>query len=523
MINVITDFGTSFKGLTAYLLHDVDHADTSERVAWTHTHNLATDDPERASRIMAATAMQQSELKRSSGIKNTGRKSAKHVMHYVLSWAADEHGEYSKEDMIDAALASMTYIGAKKGERIGKKRVALRTQYADEHQAVIVCHDEPGKKPHVHVMVNRVHPEHGVMVTDSKDFEKLSAWALDYRRAEGKEHLCPARVKNAAKRAQGLLTSHPRKARNVYERDQEIVSADPGSRKRALLEQQARRAKELKSKTETMKAKQATEMHALEDQHIKSERIERAKSAEMIRTRKVEIKAQYAPKIDELTDRHASEIKAFNEAKDTATGHVRNTWEAFKTKEWMTDIRTNPLGAMKHGFGLAFSSGMQQRDIEKHHAQEHADLRADRRSEERLATREVRADEGSRLDELRTSYTQQRNDLVLEHRMDKAKLSAEWNQLDRDRHAAASEDGRAPTKSQEAAPTPSGGTQQETKTEASLTGQYSVESSERQPVEPSYDIPIDKLRNIAEELRQQKTPQQDQDRDAGDLDQGISR
>jgi hypothetical protein len=295
MINVITDFGTSFKGLSAYLLHDVDHTDTTDRVAWTHTHNLATDDPERATRIMAATAMHQADLKREAGIKNTGRKSAKHVMHYVLSWATDEHGQYSKDDMIDAALASMTYIGAKKGERIGKNRVSPRTQYADEHQAVIVCHVENGKSPHVHIMLNRVHPEHGVMVTDSKDFDKLSAWALDYRRAEGKEHLCPERIKNAAKRAQGLLTSHPRKARNVYERDQEIEAADPASRKRALLEQQARRAKELKAKTETMKTKQAAAMHAIEDQHIKSERTERADSAEMIRAGRPKSKLSMPP------------------------------------------------------------------------------------------------------------------------------------------------------------------------------------------------------------------------------------
>jgi hypothetical protein len=178
---------------------------------------------------------------------------------------------------------------------------------------------------------------------------------------------------------------------------------------------------------------------------------------------------------------------------------------------------------MKHGFGLAFSSGMQQRDIEKHHTQEHADLRADRKSDERIAAREVRADEGQRLDDLRTDYKHERNDLVLVHRMDKAKLSAEWNQLDRDRYAAASEDGRAPTKSQEVAPTPSGGTEKESQGEASLTSRYSVESPERQPVEPSYDIPIDKLRNIAEELRSQETPQQDQDRDTGEQDQGISR
>ena len=41
MINVVSAYGRSFAGLARYLLHDVQ-ADTSERVAWTHTHNVGT-------------------------------------------------------------------------------------------------------------------------------------------------------------------------------------------------------------------------------------------------------------------------------------------------------------------------------------------------------------------------------------------------------------------------------------------------------------------------------------------------
>ena len=357
MINAVQSFGHSFGGLSVYLLHDKDKAPTSERVAWTHTHNLATDDPARGARIMACTAMNQSEIKAAAGGSNRGRKSNAHVLHYVISWSPTEHGEYSKEEMIQAALASMSYIGVTEGEKLGKNKktgkpiVAKRTQYAIDHQAVLVCHDEgPGSNPHVHIMVNRVNQHHGVMVSDSKDYEKLSAWALDYRRAQGKEHLCPERVKNAAKRAQGLLTSHPRIPDNVYRQEQDIEQADPGSRKKALLEQQARRAKALKTKTVAMKEGQVEAMRALEDRHVAAERAERAKSAEQIKAKTAKIRAGYAPKIDALTERHADEVSAFRQAKGTAAGHVRNTWAAFKTKQWMTEIRTDPINAMKHSF-----------------------------------------------------------------------------------------------------------------------------------------------------------------------------
>lgn len=447
MINAVNPFGHSFAGLTAYLTHDQDKAHTSDRVAWTHTHNLATDDPEKAWRIMAATAMSQADLKAEAGIKNTGRKSNAHVLHYVISWSPDEYGEYSKEDMLDAAMASMSYIGLTKGERIGKGKYAKRTQYASEHQALIVCHDEgPGKNPHVHIMVNRVHPEHGVMVSDSKDYEKLSAWALDYRRAQGKEHLCPEREKNAAKRAKGVLTSHPRKPDNVYWQEKAINDADPASRKKALLEWQARKGKELKAKTEAMKRRHTEAMHALETRQLDAERSVRVKSAEKIRAKTARIRASYAPKIDALADRQLAEKRAFHKAKQTAAGHVGNTWQAFKTKDWMAEIRTKKLHAVTGAFKLAFSSGMQEQQLDNYHKHERGQLNGQKKAREAEATREIRMDEGLRLDSLRQKYHEQRNDLLLTQGMDQAKNNAEWNQHARDGQAIQAEDlrGRVP-------------------------------------------------------------------------------
>ncbi len=42
MIPKSSGSGSSFKGLSDYLTHD-PKAQTDERVAWTHTHNLAND------------------------------------------------------------------------------------------------------------------------------------------------------------------------------------------------------------------------------------------------------------------------------------------------------------------------------------------------------------------------------------------------------------------------------------------------------------------------------------------------
>ena len=96
MIPKINGLGRSFAGVAAYCLHDAPEPDdrrpeTSERVGWADTRNLATVQPERAARLMAATAKAAPDLKRLADAPHRGgRKLAKPVLHYSLSWAHDE-------------------------------------------------------------------------------------------------------------------------------------------------------------------------------------------------------------------------------------------------------------------------------------------------------------------------------------------------------------------------------------------------------------------------------------------------
>ena len=52
----IASKGTSFKGAGQYYLHD-KNASTGNRIAFTHTENLATNNPDMALKMMAYTAM----------------------------------------------------------------------------------------------------------------------------------------------------------------------------------------------------------------------------------------------------------------------------------------------------------------------------------------------------------------------------------------------------------------------------------------------------------------------------------
>lgn len=177
MVPKIQKRGSSFKDVTAYVLHDPDKADTAERVAWTMTANLSTKDPNWAWHEMVETYWAQGALKAASGHDARGRKNNKPVLHYTLSWA--ESDKPSMEEMQQAAQSSLKAMGL------------------SEHEALIAAHDDK-KHMHVHIVVNTVHPLTGM--TAPLKFTKLdlSKWAEAYER-ERVIH-CEERIKNNAER-----------------------------------------------------------------------------------------------------------------------------------------------------------------------------------------------------------------------------------------------------------------------------------------------------------------------------------
>jgi hypothetical protein len=202
MTPVLTEGGRSFKGAAAYYLHDKRQPGeterfTSERVAWTHVLNLPTEDAERAWRMMVHTAQSQGELKAASGGKKTGNKLKTPVLAYSLSWNPEERP--TNEDQLEAARETLKVLGL------------------EGHQAVIVSHNDT-PHPHIHVLVNRVHPETGLAAPLSRSKLKLSQWAEAYQKERGQDY-CPQRVINNARRKQGEFVRSPRVPRNVYERN----------------------------------------------------------------------------------------------------------------------------------------------------------------------------------------------------------------------------------------------------------------------------------------------------------------
>ncbi|UJP00091.1 MAG: relaxase/mobilization nuclease domain-containing protein [Nitrosomonas sp.] len=192
----IASKGTSFKGAGQYYLHD-KNASTSNRVAFIYTENLATNNPDMALKMMAYTAMHQGDLKAQSGQVKTGRKVAASVYSYSLSW--DIGQDPPKEEMIDAARETLKVLGLQ------------------HHEALFIAHNDTNH-PHIHVIVNRIHPETGIVNTHSNDQLKLSKWAEAYEKKEGQIR-CPQRVDNNEKRRLGQFVKY-RKNQNYKEAQQ---------------------------------------------------------------------------------------------------------------------------------------------------------------------------------------------------------------------------------------------------------------------------------------------------------------
>jgi len=200
MVPVIASRGASFRGAFSYYFHD-KNAWTTERILWTKTLNLMTDCVEKAWRFMAYTAKHQAQLKLASGQRMSGAKMQKPVFSYSLSWHPEQIP--TKQAMLEAATESLHLLGL------------------SEHQTIIAAHaDEP--HPHVHIIVNVVHPLTGLVAKLKNTKRCLSKFALNYEREDGKIY-CTEREKNNTKTKPQPKDQIQRKSSAIHPSDVTLI------------------------------------------------------------------------------------------------------------------------------------------------------------------------------------------------------------------------------------------------------------------------------------------------------------
>lgn len=177
MVPNINPNGSSFRGAGAYHLHDKgDRANprptTSDRVAWTATRNLANDDPEKALDEMWHTAEDAAHLKQASGHEWRRRRETMPVKTMSLSCAP--HQSPTRGDMEAAADSYLKAMGW------------------HEHQALLLAHTDTAH-PHLHIILNRVHPETGLVLNDWREQQRAQRWGDHHDKEQGLI-LCEARA-----------------------------------------------------------------------------------------------------------------------------------------------------------------------------------------------------------------------------------------------------------------------------------------------------------------------------------------
>ena len=167
---IVIHTGRSFKGAAQYFLHDKrlpgeQVRNTNERLAWTHSFNTMEDDPDRVVREMQYVAYNQNFIRQQSGITTQTRGTEVTAMTVSLSWEPSQRPD--KEKMIATA------------------RSFLDAMEWGEHQTLVFANNDTAH-PHIHLLINRIHPTTGLTLNQGWDRTRASRWGLAYEREHGK-------------------------------------------------------------------------------------------------------------------------------------------------------------------------------------------------------------------------------------------------------------------------------------------------------------------------------------------------
>lgn len=426
MIPDIAKKGASFKGALAYYLHDKKlegerERFTSERVAWTETRNLATNNAEMAGKVMAATAMDADRLKREAGVRNTGRKSDQSVYVYTLAWHPDEAKTITRAEMSRAADET------------------LRTLGADDRQALIVCHTDRNH-PHVHVIVNRVSPEDGRMLKTGNDQLKLSQWALAYRQARGEEHYCPKRAENWEKRRSHddpeklklwrAESDIPRSLMEDYKKAQAAGVENPEK----LVAEFKKKLGKLSADGKAMKERHGKEWKDL-GKRFRERKAQVYKQADNgIKDAIANIKHAYRPKWQEIGRTHSRERREFEARETRVSGKIRNAIDAVvHARRLDPDSSRGFLGG---AFNYLTSSKKRGEALEKLHRAQVRELSATQRAEIGAAINGIKGERAALLKSAEGSFLSERAALIQRQATDKQQLKTAWRRHGEERKRA---------------------------------------------------------------------------------------
>lgn len=410
----------SIRGFAAYALTDRDNQATATRVAWTHTLNIPTSNPQTAWRIMEATDMDADRLKAQAGIPATGAKIKSAFRHLVLSWHPEQKDTLTKEHMIMAAEGALKVLGAHKA------------------QTLIIAHNDTAH-PHIHIVYSRISPENGTALRDFNEWKKLSRWASAYERQHGKIYFEQRQLNNEA-RARGEF---PEKSRAV---PRQIIAADQVARqaandnptkREALKEHFTQRIREMSARTFALAERHKQQWAELQQRHkdLRSAIEETARKGKA--AARAAIIETYRPLWRSLREKERQETAGFEAREKTFLGRFSNLFRNIDIARSAADGE-RPRIMTQLWQGLS-SSAERQAMLTRTQERRQQQLLARQRNEIRQTMLPVIANKRLERYAAAESYKQNRESLAFVHAGEKAKNRAEWKQIALDRDTAYAE------------------------------------------------------------------------------------
>lgn len=404
--------GRSFKGAFSYYLHDKREPgqsgplNTSERVAWTETRNLETDDMRTAQRVMIATAENEQTLKREAG-RRVGKRTEFPVYSYSLSWHPTKEPAPTREEMVRAADES------------------LKTLNAEGRQAVIVCHTDRDH-PHVHVIVNRVSDRDGMALAMGKDFDRLDKWAHGYEVSRGYI----------------VTPDRDAKYQNREQNPDRAARRDYAEKARATAQE---RAHDRKSQVGHLKALGEAQSVRHKDQWRQLSEGNKAAREGIYRVHGDRIKdaiARHKAESKPIWQKHYREWRkderAFRHREKSLGGVVRNAWETAKHQRDTGQLGDRSMiGATVRN---VFSSEARERAFNEAHTLDRRELSGRLKGIIDREVKEIQAERKDQLHEQRQTFQTERSALKDRQQAERKDLSRAWNAIQLER----GNDGRKP-------------------------------------------------------------------------------
>ncbi len=387
---------------------------SNDRVAWTQAHNIAVNDPDMAWRIMAATALDRDRLKKQAGIPPTGNKSDKCVLHLSISWREDEAKGLDDEGM-----------------QIAAKR-AIKTLGAQDHQSLVIAHTDT-KHPHVHILINRVNPEDGRMLSSSKEKSKLQALALEMEKERG-EIYCENRLLNAEARERGEYTRYAVFDRRMYDEISQYVQITNDNRdaiERARIGQKTRDAA-LAQKGRDQADQHREDWRSLVEA-VKADGTKARQAYQKAKTQAVEaVRMSYRPKWRDLHRQQQEDIESFHQREESLMGRLHNALQTASVSNEGGDQRGKVN--IKDIFANVLSKDKRLTALNKAQALASDNLRREQKSKERIAIGKEKKAFKDIISQRRIDFLDKAAKLKVVHENDRKELQQDWRNRHKERN-----------------------------------------------------------------------------------------